>query len=282
MTRLSLSIAMPAYNAGLYIREAIDSILSQQNVQFEIIVVDDGSTDDTAAIVQAIDDRRCRLLRNSQRKGIGYCHNRILADSRFPFIAHVDADDLVRRGALAKMATAVEDDPKIGLAHCYFYDVDANGKTTRAAFRARSKAFRRERPVELDYREALRSSPAKANALRTYRRSALIEVGGFNEELAFGVDYEMALRLLERYEFRLVPEFLYARRLHSTNTTEALAFKRARLWLQKYRIRRSVLAKGQVTYWEDANFDLLYFLTGEWRRLAHTVQSIGTRKRPSP
>lgn len=269
----SLTVAMPAYNAAGFIREALDSVLSQRDVDLEVIIVDDASTDDTAEVVQQVGDARCRLLRNSRRRGIGHCHNRVLQESRAPVIAHVDADDKLRKGALAQMVAALESDEHVGLVHCYFYDVDASGRTTRAEFCERSKVFRRERPADLDYREALRNSPAKANALRTYRRSVLIELGGFNEDIPFGVDYEMTLRILERHEILLVPKFFYARRLHSTNTTESLVFKRARLWLRKYLIRRSVLRKGQVTYWRDANFDPLYFLNGERMRLARRIRA---------
>ena len=269
----SLTVAMPAYNAAGFIREALDSVLSQRGVDLEVIVVDDASTDDTADLVQRIGDERCRLLWNSRRRGIGHSHNRVLQESRAPVIAHVDADDKLRKGALAQMVAALESDERVGLAHCYFYDVDSTGRTTRAEFCERSKVFRRERPVDLDYREALRNSPAKANALRTYRRSVLIELGGFNEDIPFGVDYEMTLRILERHEILLVPKFFYARRLHATNTTESLVFKRARLWLRKYLIRRSVLRKGQVTYWRDANFDPLYFLNGERMRLSGRIRA---------
>jgi len=264
---------MPAYNAAGFIREALDSVLSQLGVELEVIVVDDASSDDTVEIVRGVDDVRCRLLENPRRRGIGYCHNRILRESRAPVIVHVDADDKLRKGALAAMVAALEPDARVGLAHCYFYDVDSRGRTTRAEFCARARRFRRERPADLDYRQALRNSPAKANALRTYRRDVLLELGGFNEEIPFGVDYEMTLRILERYEIRLVPKFFYARRLHSTNTTESLLFKRARIWLRKYLIRRSVLRKGQVTYWRNANFDPIYFLNGERMRLVDRLRA---------
>ena len=271
-----ITVAMPAYNAGRYIEEAIESVLCQEGVDLELLVVDDGSTDDTADIVGKIDDTRCRLLQNPYKRGIGNAHNRVVRESQAPIVSHVDADDRLRRGALAKMVRALEANPRVGLAHCYFFDIDAQGETTLGAFRERRRNFLRERPVDLDYRVALRNSPAKANHLRTYRRDALLELGDFNEELSSGIDYEMALRLLERYEIRLVPEFLYARRVHSSNTTESLS--RAQLWWLKYRIRRSVLRRGQVTYWSDANFDPGYFLLGEARRLRHRLRSRPERK----
>lgn len=260
-----ITVAMPAYNAGRFIRRALDSVLSQEGVDLEVIVVDDASSDDTVAAARAVNDPRCRVLRNTSRRGIGHCHNRILRESRFEIISHVDADDWIRQGALSKLRRALEDDPEIGLAHCYYLDVDENGSTTIEAFRQRRAWFRRDRPVDLNYREALRQSPSYANHLRTYRRSTLRALGGFDEKLSFGIDYDMALRILEHADIHLVPEFLYVRRLHSHNTTESLRLKRYRMWLQQYRIRRSLLRRGRITYWSDAHFDPDGFLLREWR-----------------
>jgi len=262
----ALTVAMPAYNAAPYIRQALESVLTQRGVELEVIVVDDGSTDDTRAVAKSIEDPRCRVIERTKRKGIGACHNIILAESRLPVIAHVDADDMVRPGALAKTFDALQSSPEVAMSHCYYLDVDQHGKTTRAEFRARRRAFRKHRPVDLDYRDALRRSASYANALRTYRKSVLLDLGGFNEVLPFGVDYDMALRILEGNELRLVPEFLYIRRVHLTNTTESMVLKRHRMWLRKYLIRRALLRQGQVTYWKDAYFDLGTFLRNEWQR----------------
>ena len=280
MKRRRLSVAMPAYNASRYIRQAIDSVLSQQAVDLDVFVVDDASTDDTAAIVRSLKDPRCRLLQNTTRRGIGYCHNLIVRESDAPVIAHVDADDMILPGTLAKMVDAVTSDPRVAMAHCYFFDVDRAGRVTRRAFRARWESFHQTRPVGLDYREAMRTASSVANALRTYRRSALLDVGEFSEVYPFGIDYEMALRLLEKYEILLVPEFLYARRVHDANTTESLRWKRARLWLGKYRIRRSLFRSGKILYWPDANFDLMAFGAELWAIRKHQLlQALRSRGR---
>ena len=280
MKHRRLSVAMPAYNASLYIRQAIESVLSQQAVELDIFVVDDASTDDTAEIVRSLKDPRCRLLQNTTRRGIGYCHNLIVRESNAPVIAHVDADDMIMPGALAKMFDAATGDPRVAMAHCYFFDIDRAGRVTRRAFRSRWESFHQMRPVGLDYRRAMRSASSVANALRTYRRSALLDVGDFSEVYPFGIDYEMALRLLEKYEIRLVPEFLYARRIHGANTTESLRWKRTRLWLGKYRIRRALFRSGKILYWPDANFDLMAFVAELWAIRKHRfLQALRSRGR---
>lgn len=255
----TLTVAMPAHNAGPYIRQAIESVLAQDGVDLELVVIDDASTDDTAAVVEAIHDPRLRLLRNGRREGIGRCHNAILRASRAPYLAHVDADDFLLPDALRKLVAALEQQPAAVQSHCYFFDVDELGRTTLAKFFGRWRHFRRTRPVGLDYRARLPSSNV-ANHLRTYRRATVDELGGFDERLRFGVDLDMALRIVDRHTIRLVPEMLYVRRLHRTNTTETLRFKRFRFWAQNYRIRRTLVREGKVRFLAGPQFDLLAFL----------------------
>ncbi|HUI27116.1 MAG TPA: glycosyltransferase [Candidatus Kryptonia bacterium] len=270
-----LTVAMPVYNAGPYIRQAVESVLCQEGVDLELIIVDDGSTDDSATVIESLRNDRVRLVRNDRRRGIGYCHNVILRASRAPFLAHVDADDFLLRGALRKLLEAVKSDPHVAQSHCYFFDVDAQGRTTQQAFHQRWRHFHRGRPTTMDYKERLVLANV-ANALRTYRRSVLEELGGFNETLRFGVDYEMALRLVDRYAIKLVPEFLYVRRVHSTNTTESLRFRDFQFWAQNYRIRSALVRQGKVRFLSGSQFDLLRFVR---RRLRFRFESLRDRWR---
>jgi glycosyltransferase involved in cell wall biosynthesis len=96
-----LTVSMPAYNTAPFVGAAIKSVLDQEGVDFELIVVDDGSTDSTSDVVRSFHDARVRLIQNKQRMGIGYCHNLVIRESSSPFIAHVDSDDLVLPGAFA-------------------------------------------------------------------------------------------------------------------------------------------------------------------------------------
>src|SRR5262245_9951617 len=253
---IEITVAMPAYNAGQYIQQAIESVLRQEGVAVELMVVDDGSTDQTAEVVASCQDACVRLLRNSRRMGIGYCHNRVLRESRSPFIAHVDADDFLMPGAIRKMIEAIQGDPQIGQVHCYFFNVDAQGRTTKKAFHDRWAKLRESRPPTLDYKAKLALGVNVINHLRTYRRVALEELGGFNEKLRFGIDYDMALRLLEHYTIKLVPEFLYCRRIHGSNTTTSMRCKTLRDRMQTYRIRKQLVRERKVQFLASMHFDL--------------------------
>ena len=164
---------MPARNAGTTIRAAIESVLGQEAIAVELVVVDDGSRDDTAAVAESIRDPRLTVLRNPIRRGIAACHNLIVRQARAPYIAHADADDVVLPGALRTLVDAVAHDPGVGLAHCYFVAVDAGGRVRRGrcvlvAAPAR-RAPRRLRPPAALRSNVVGSAPYRRDPARGRR-----------------------------------------------------------------------------------------------------------------
>lgn len=272
--RPQVTVAMPAHNAAPFLRQAITSVLAQRDVALELIVVDDASHDDTAAIAAATADPRLIVLRNPQRRGIGACHNIILRHARAPVIAHVDADDYILPGALRRMVAALAADPAAGQAHCHYFDVDCDGLTTRAAFAARWRLFHDDRPPGLDYRQALQRR-CISNALRTFPRHVLEALGGFDEHLRFGMDYDIALRVAERHRIVLVPEFLYARRLHRTNTMAALRLRPLRVAIAMHTIRRRLLRQRRITFGRAAYRDAWPLLRDQWHALTASLAAAG-------
>src|SRR5437879_11278438 len=134
-----LTVAMPAYNTGRYIGEAIESVLRQEGVDFELVVVDDGSADDTVRVVRGFPSPRIRLIENGARRGIAHCHNVVLERSTAPFLAHVDSDDLILPGALRKLVAAVRSAPRVGQAYCHTapWTRTARSRTRRSGATAR-------------------------------------------------------------------------------------------------------------------------------------------------
>lgn len=88
-----ITVLMPAYNAGKYIREAITSVLEQSFADFELLIVNDGSTDDTADIIDSFNDERIVVL-SQENKGVAAALNNGLRHARAPYIARFDADDV--------------------------------------------------------------------------------------------------------------------------------------------------------------------------------------------
>lgn len=220
----SVTVVMPARNEALHIRQALLSVLAQGGSRLRVIVVDDASTDDTVAVVQALGDARVQIIENEKRMGIGYCHNRALAECRTPYLCHVDADDWILPGGLAGMVGALEANPQAGMAHCRYLTVDARGECSREEYERQHQEFEQAKE-RLDYQRLLRHR-CVINHFRTYRTSVLRQLGGFREDLEVGEDWEMALRLLRAgFEIEQVRRFYYCYRLHAGNHSESGALR---------------------------------------------------------
>ena len=270
-----VTVSMPAHNSGQYISAAIESVLSQEGLELELVVVDDASTDDTVEMVAALKDPRLRLLRSRKRRGIGHAHNRVTQETDSKFIVHVDSDDLILPGALKRMVDFMKLNPGVGQAHCYDVDVDEQGQSTREAFVRRHREFHRKRPPGMNYRKALVERGCVINHLRTYRRSVLEEMGGFNEKLERGVDYEMALRIVDKYDIGLVPEFLYLHRQHSGSISLRGPLSQLRASFQRYLICRRLAHQG-VSYLKDRRSQLLMLFLG--RQVPRKLRFVSIRR----
>lgn len=123
MPNPTISVIMPAYNAEKYINEAIDSILAQTFTDFEFIIIDDGSTDSTCAIVESYSDSRIRFFKNEHNLGVAATLNRGLDLARGEYIARMDADDISLPTRFEKQAAYMDEHQDIvvcGTAYCMF------------------------------------------------------------------------------------------------------------------------------------------------------------------
>ncbi|WP_138466177.1 glycosyltransferase family 2 protein [Poseidonocella sp. HB161398] len=130
------SIVVPAYNAAATLPETLSSLLAQTFSDYEIVVVDDGSTDRTAAIARAFGDRRIRLVQQPNR-GLAGARNSGIAAARGRYIGFCDADDLWRPGKLAAHVRHLETRPEVGLSFSGSALIDETGTRLRSAQRPR-------------------------------------------------------------------------------------------------------------------------------------------------
>jgi glycosyltransferase involved in cell wall biosynthesis len=187
---------MPAYNTADTIEASIRSVLAQTRADFELVVVDDGSTDGTAAVVEALAaDMRVRLLRQENR-GAAAARNAALAAGRGHYFSFVDSDDLWLPNYLEAMAAVLEPAPaRVGFAYTdawMLHDVTGQiGKNTAmTAMRPPREppASAGELLLELIDRNFVYNSV-------TARRDVFDQVGNFEETLRAAIDYEMWLRI---------------------------------------------------------------------------------------
>lgn len=209
----NVSVVIPTYNYGRFIVEAIESALRQTLPPYEIIVVDDGSTDDTAEVVARFGER-VRYIRQ-ENAGVSAARNRGVAESRGDYIAFLDADDIWEPTKLEKQIAKFAEDPEIGLVHCGMREFDAEtGKTVALHLEGgegwvADEIALWERPIVIG-----------PGGTIVVSRSAIETVGGFDTRLKNGEDWEFCFRVASKYKVGFVREPLVDYRNHGVNATK--------------------------------------------------------------
>jgi glycosyltransferase involved in cell wall biosynthesis len=189
----TFSVVIPSFNTAATIELTLRSVLAQTDPDLEVIVGDDGSTDQTLAIVERVGDGRASALRLDHR-GAAAARNAGIAASRGRFIAFLDSDDLWLPEYLAEMRRALDDAPDAGFAFTDAWVIDAAGRRVRKVSVVLSPVA--EAPP-VDPGDFLRSL-LEENFVYTsvcVRREVLERVGGFDETLPAAIDYELWLRV---------------------------------------------------------------------------------------
>jgi glycosyltransferase involved in cell wall biosynthesis len=192
----TFTVVTKAYNEEALIGDAIRSALAQTRDDFELIVVDDGSTDGTAAVVRSFEpDRRVRLISQPNR-GVAAAMNTGIAAGSGRYLALLDADDLWMPTYLERMGEALDADERLGFAYtdAWWLD-DASGRFFKGTMSERLGAPS-DPPRDPHQLLKLLIPSNWLFGLTTMRRSALEEVGGVNESLRGSEDYELWIRLL--------------------------------------------------------------------------------------
>jgi glycosyltransferase involved in cell wall biosynthesis len=187
---------LAAFNEEDWVAAAIRSVLAQTRKDFELVVVDDGSTDRTSEVVRGFqDDPRVRLI-GQQNRGLAAALNTAIAAGEAPYIAMIDADDLWMPTYLETMGRILDELPGAGFAYTDAWILDHPAGRIRR--RTAGSYMAAPDPPPTDAEHFLRQL-IEANfvfGLATIRRSALDRVGGFDESLSASEDYELWLRLL--------------------------------------------------------------------------------------
>jgi glycosyltransferase involved in cell wall biosynthesis len=194
-----VSVVIPVFNRAEAVQRAIASVLAQTCQDFEIIVVDDGSTDATASVVAAMTDPRITLIRHERNRGGGAARNTGYRAGSAPFVAFLDSDDEWLPTKLERQLDVFERaDDRLGLVYTGADRIFPDGTATRHIPR---------RDADLA-RTLLTENVIGETSLGMVRRSALDAIDGFDESLPAAQDMDLWLRLCERFRAKLVPEAL--------------------------------------------------------------------------
>jgi hypothetical protein len=199
-----ISVVMPVRNGERYLAHAVDSILAQTCPDFELVIIDDGSTDSTPEQLrryEAADDRV--RVQHQQQAGLVASLNRGCGEARGAYIARMDADDIAFPERLARQVEFLDRHPKVAVVGSAVMRIDASGREIKRNFCPTSHA---------EIVEALREYTCFTHPSVMLRAAALSAVGGYRPAYLAAEDYDLWLRLSERYELANLPEpLLYYR-----------------------------------------------------------------------
>ncbi|MBM4441159.1 MAG: glycosyltransferase [Candidatus Rokubacteria bacterium] len=195
-----VTVLMSVYNGARWLREALDSVLGQTYRDFEFVIVDDGSTDDSAAILASVRDPRITLVRQPNQ-GLAAALNRGLREARGELVARQDQDDVSLPERLARQVAAMDAQPRTGLLGTQAETIDAEG---RACF------VRRYPTDSLVLKWQVMFDNPFVHSSVMLRRAALDDVGGYSTDPRRQPpeDYELWLRLVSRWDVGNLPEVL--------------------------------------------------------------------------
>ena len=231
----AVSVVIPAYNRVTSIRAAIDSVLRQTWQDFELIVVDDGSSDGTQDAIRAIDDPRLRLIETPHNMGASAARNLGIAAARADWVAFQDSDDEWMPLKLERqMARLLAPGANFIAAYCGMLILGEPNETPGAGGRLQVRYFpdAGETRLEGDLLASLLRSSLISTQTLVARRDRLDEVGGFDPEMRSLIDWDCVLRLAPLGPIAFVDEPLALQRFSSNSITR----DRARRLISQIRI----------------------------------------------
>jgi hypothetical protein len=194
---------MPVHNAGPYLAASIESILDQTFADFELVALDDASTDGSAGLLRewAKRDRRIRVVESPTRLGMTASADRVVREARAPVCARMDADDVSRPTRLAIQWDVLRANPDACLVGSLWEGIDAAGRLVRP--RDRWRLVRRSSFAPFPHGSIM------------FRREAFDAVGGYRAACVYWEDLDFYLRMAARGRVLVVPTSLYCYRFHA-------------------------------------------------------------------
>lgn len=276
-----VSVVVPSYNHASYIKECLESALAQDYSDFEVIVVDDCSSDGSVEVARGIKDPRLTVVVNEENVGAYATQNRALDLASGEFVAVLNSDDVWRAGKLSAQVALMEKHPEAGLCYTLGVQVDEKGRELEV-----DQHLNWPRGEVQDLLPLMLSSNRLLASGVMFRRGAV----RFEESLRYSGDWVAWLQLVEKGTVACVAEALVGWRQHATNSY----LRSETVTLEEIRVRRAILS--QKKRWLGARSDksairkglsecavdltALYVLIGQMR-LAKASASLAVRLAPA-
>lgn len=213
-----VSVVIPCFNSSHYVRTTLETVVHQTIEEIEIIVVDDGSTDDLMAAVAPILDRdpRVRLV-SQENRGLAGARNRGIAEARAELVAPIDADDVWHPAFLQQCSAALQADPQAPFAYAYVFRINENDRVL--------PYLTHRSPPRHDVIGLVTLNSVSCGSAAVFRKSALIAAGGYDEamgqkQLHGAEDWKLIVSLAAAAAPALVPRPLVGYRLDERSMSQ--------------------------------------------------------------
>lgn len=198
-----VSVIIPTYNRKSVVKNSIQSVLNQTYSAFELLIIDDGSTDDTESLIKQMKDSRIRYIKMPENEGVAAARNVGINEAKYSYIAFQDSDDLWMETKLEKQMKVITENPDIGLIYCPYECRKADGQLLTVPD---DNIPTQEKQGNI-YRHMLRRNTI-GTPTALLRKECLIAAGGFCESLTCLEDWELFLRVTQRYQVAFLEEAL--------------------------------------------------------------------------
>ncbi len=203
-----LSVLLPVYNHAKYVSKAIDSILSQTYKDFELIIIDDASTEDLMSILSSYTDSRIRLHSNDKNIGVTKTLNKAIKLSRGKYLARQDSDD-ISFSKRFEMQIKAFDNEQVGLVGTWAHAIDFKGEVVPKTY------LQQIREVgDYQIKDYLKQKNCLVHGSVMFRKEVVDKIGYYDPELYFAQDYNYWLRIAKFFDIKVVQQDLYIYRKH--------------------------------------------------------------------
>ena len=207
-----ISVVLPVYNGRRYLKTSIESVLNQTHRDFELIIWDDGSTDETVALMAGYLDSRVRRFASDRNRGLFTTLNLAIQQSKGEYIRLWSQDDVMKPNCLERQLAFLERNTQLAMVYCMCDKIgDDQQVAIPADFKSHPKIIDPQVASEIMFHHGSITGNI-ANVM--LRKSALNDVGLFREDLLVSGDFEMWVRLTERWPIGFLDESLMYLRIH--------------------------------------------------------------------
>lgn len=250
MTQPFLSVGIPTYNGAAFIKESVQSVLAQSYCDYELIIVDDSSIDNTVEIVKSFSDPRIKVFQNEKRLGLAPNWNRCIELSSGEFINIFHQDDVMLPQNLERKTRFLLDNPTAGFVYSSAIEFDETGLCVMAgwiASNAKQDTFYKKGEElfrKLIYWHNIICCPGVIA-----RRECYEKLGAFDTRLKFAADWEMWMRMALFYDVGFIAAPLIQYRWHQHNETNR--FKKSWREIEELHLAKSLILRKYAKHISD-------------------------------